>query len=78
MLSEEENDYLTRIGPGTPMGNLFRRFWTPVQLASELPAADGPPVRADVLGERLVAFRASDGRVGLLDAYCPHRRANLF
>jgi phenylpropionate dioxygenase-like ring-hydroxylating dioxygenase large terminal subunit len=78
MLTEEENEFLTRVGPGTPMGDLFRRFWTPVLLASELPAADGPPVRANVLGEKLVAFRASDGRVGLLDAYCPHRRANLF
>src|ERR1700761_2476423 len=60
------------------MGELFRRFWTPVMLASELPRADGPPVRVNVLGEALVAFRATDGRIGLLDAYCPHRRANLF
>jgi phthalate 4,5-dioxygenase oxygenase subunit len=78
MLSVEENEILTRVGPGTPMGELFRRFWTPVMLASELPVADGSPVRVDVLGENLVAFRASDGRIGLLDAYCPHRRANLF
>ena len=78
MLSPHENELLTRVGPGTPMGELFRRFWTPVMLASEVPAADGPPVRVNVLGEKLVAFRATDGRIGLLDAYCPHRRANLF
>jgi len=78
MLSREENELLTRVGPGTPMGELFRRFWTPVMLASEVPAPDGPPVRVNVLGEKLVAFRATDGRIGLLDAYCPHRRANLF
>ncbi|HEY3886871.1 MAG TPA: Rieske 2Fe-2S domain-containing protein, partial [Vicinamibacterales bacterium] len=78
MLTPQENELLTRVAPGTPMGELFRRFWTPVMLASELPEADGAPVRVNVLGEKLVAFRASDGRIGLLDAYCPHRRANLF
>src|SRR5476651_531307 len=78
MLSREDNELLTRVGPGTPMGELFRRFWTPVMLASELPSADGPPARVHVLGEKLVAFRDTGGRVGLLDAYCPHRRANLY
>jgi phenylpropionate dioxygenase-like ring-hydroxylating dioxygenase large terminal subunit len=78
MLTPQENEFLTRVGPGTPMGEPFRRFWTPVMLATELPAVDGPPVRVNVLGEKLVAFRATDGRIGLLDAYCPHRRANLF
>src|ERR1700685_2882244 len=76
MLSEQDNELLTRVGPGTPMGELFRRFWTPVMLASEVPAGDGAPVRVNVLGEKLVAFRATDGRIGLLEAYCPHRRAN--
>jgi phthalate 4,5-dioxygenase oxygenase subunit len=78
MLSQAENELLTQVGPGSPMGELFRRFWTPVMLASELPAADGAPVRVNVLGEKLVAFRNTSGQVGLLDAYCPHRRANLF
>ena len=78
MLSREYNELLTRVGSGTPMGALFRRFWTPVMLASELPKADGAPVRVGVLGESLVAFRATDGRIGLVEAYCPHRRANLF
>jgi phenylpropionate dioxygenase-like ring-hydroxylating dioxygenase large terminal subunit len=60
------------------MGNLFRRFWTPVMLASELGGRDSAPVRVNVLGENLVAFRDSSGTIGLLDAYCPHRRANLY
>jgi phthalate 4,5-dioxygenase oxygenase subunit len=78
MLTKLQNDYVTRTGPGTPMGELFRRFWTPALLASEISRADGPPVRVRLLGEDLIAFRDSHGRVGLLDAYCPHRRANLF
>jgi phthalate 4,5-dioxygenase oxygenase subunit len=78
MLSVQDNEMLVRVGPGTPMGELFRRFWTPVMLADEVKEADGPPVRVHVLGEKFVAFRDSDGRIGLLDAYCPHRRANLF
>lgn len=78
MLSKEENDLLTQIGPGTPMGELARRFWTPVLLASELPAADCDPVRARIMGEDVVAFKDSNGRVGLLDAWCPHRGADLF
>ena len=78
MLSREDNELLVRVGPGTAMGNLFRRFWTPVMLASELGGADSAPVRVDILGEHLVAFRDSGGAIGLLDAYCPHRRANLF
>lgn len=78
MLSREENELLTRIGPGTPMGALMRRYWQPVLLASELPEADAPPVRVRLLGEDLVAFRDSDGRIGLLEALCPHRGAPLF
>src|SRR5229473_3516879 len=60
------------------MGELFRRFWLPVALAEELTECDGPPVYVKVLGEDLVAFRDTDGRIGLLDAYCPHRGAPLF
>lgn len=78
MLSVEENTYLTRTGPGTPMGELFRRFWLPIFLSSELPENDGPPLRTRLLGEDLVGYRDSNGHVGLLDAYCPHRRAPLF
>lgn len=78
MLSKEDNELLVRTGPGTPMGNLMRRFWAPVMLAEELGGPDSPPVRVDVLGEKLVAFRDSSGAIGLLAAYCPHRRANLF
>jgi phthalate 4,5-dioxygenase oxygenase subunit len=77
MLREEENERLTRVGPGTPMGALLRRYWVPALLAAELPAPDGPPVRVPLLGERLVAFRDSAGRVGLLEEACPHRGASL-
>ncbi|MGE0803543.1 MAG: Rieske 2Fe-2S domain-containing protein [Lautropia sp.] len=78
MLSAEDNERLTRIGEGTPMGTLLRRFWLPVLLASELPEPDGPPVRVRVLGRCLVAFRDSAGQVGLVDPRCPHRGADLF
>jgi len=78
MLTWEQNETLTRTGPGTSMGALFRRFWIPALLAREVPQRDGPPVRVKLLGEDLVAFRDSDGRVGLVEARCPHRGANLF
>lgn len=78
MLAPEDNEALTRIGPGTVMGTLFRRFWLPALLESELAGCDGPPVRLRLLGEDLVAFRDNDGRVGIIDAYCAHRRAHLF
>jgi phenylpropionate dioxygenase-like ring-hydroxylating dioxygenase large terminal subunit len=78
MLSKEENELLTRTGPGTPMGEVFRRYWVPAALAEELPEADGAPVRVRLLGERLIAFRDSTGRVGLLDEFCAHRGASLW
>jgi phenylpropionate dioxygenase-like ring-hydroxylating dioxygenase large terminal subunit len=78
MLNVHDNELLTRTGPGTPMGELFRRFWQPVLLAAELPEPDGAPVRLRVLSEDLVAFRDTDGQVGIVDAYCPHRRAGMF
>ena len=78
MLKPEENERLTRVGPGTPGGALFRRYWQPALLSAELPEPDCPPVRVRILGEDLVAFRASDGSVGLVEAYCPHRRAPMF
>ena len=78
MLSQEDNRLITQVGPGTPMGTLFRRHWLPAMLSSELPEPDSAPVRLRLLGEDLVAFRTTSGRVGVLDTYCPHRNANLF
>ncbi len=78
MLTHEDNELLCRVGPGTPMGEVLRRYWLPVLTSEELPEPDCPPVRAKLLGEDLVAFRATDGKVGLVDNYCPHRRASLF
>ncbi len=78
MLSKEDNEFLCRIGPGTPMGNLFRRFWLPAMLSDELPEPDGPPIRLRLLGEDLVAFRDTNGDVGVLAANCAHRGASLF
>ena len=78
MLSVEDNQTITQTGPGTPMGDLFRRFWIPALLSSELEEPDGPPVRFKLLSERLVAFRDSDGRVGILEERCPHRHASLY
>jgi phthalate 4,5-dioxygenase len=67
MLSRQENELLTRTGPGTAMGEAMRRYWIPALLAREIAESDGPPVRVRLLGEDLVAFRDSDGRIGLLD-----------
>src|SRR5919197_2631215 len=67
MLKQEENELICRVGPGTPMGNLMREYWVPALLASELPAPDCNPVRVLLLGEKLIAFRDSNGQVGLLD-----------
>jgi nitrite reductase/ring-hydroxylating ferredoxin subunit len=77
MLSREDNALLTRVGPGTAMGTLFRRHWLPFMLADEL-VAEAPPKRVRLLGECLVAFRDSRGRPGLLGEHCPHRRASLY
>ncbi len=77
MLSREDNELLTQVGPGTPMGELVRRFWFPILIADELPAPDCEPVRVRVLGEHLVAWRDTSGVLGLLDARCPHRGADL-
>jgi nitrite reductase/ring-hydroxylating ferredoxin subunit len=78
MLKAEDNERVTRVGRGTPMGELFRRYWIPAALSEELPEKDGDPVRVRLLGEDLLAFRDTDGVVGLVDAYCPHRRAPMF
>ena len=78
MLTKEDNDLLTRVGPATPMGTLFRRFWVPCLLSDELPGPDCTPVRVRILSEDLIAFRDTDGKVGLVHAYCPHRNAPMF
>ncbi|HEY1298670.1 MAG TPA: Rieske 2Fe-2S domain-containing protein [Chloroflexota bacterium] len=78
MLSKAETDLLCQVGPGTPMGDVFRRFWIPVLLAEELPEPDSDPVAIRILGEDLLAFRATSGKVGLTSAYCAHRHAHLF
>jgi phthalate 4,5-dioxygenase oxygenase subunit len=77
MLSREDNELICRVGPGTPMGAVFRRYWVPACLSSQLPKKDSDPLRLRLLGESLVAFRDSNGAVGLLDELCPHRRASL-
>jgi phthalate 4,5-dioxygenase oxygenase subunit len=71
------NDLLTRTGPGTPMGNLLRQYWLPAAMSQEL-AVDAPPMRLMLLGEKLIAFRDSAGKVGVMDHRCPHRLASLF
>jgi phthalate 4,5-dioxygenase len=78
MLSREENELISRVGPGTPMGNLMRQYWLPAMVSSELPTPDCDPVRLKLLGEKLIAFRDSNGQVGLLANNCPHRGASLF
>lgn len=76
MLTREENEMLTRVGPGTPMGDLIRRFWFPALLSSDL-VPDGDPRSLRLLGEDLVAFRDTDGRVGIMGERCCHRQASL-
>ncbi len=78
MLSHEDNERLTRVGPGTPMGETLRRYWIPALLAWELPEPDGAPVRVKLLGEDLVAFRDTQRRIGLLEEFCAHRRVSLY
>jgi nitrite reductase/ring-hydroxylating ferredoxin subunit len=78
MLSKEETELLAHVGPDTSMGQLFRRYWIPALLSEELPGPDCPQVKVRLLGEDLIAFRDSAGRVGLLGELCSHRRASLF
>ena len=78
MLPKEENELLCRVGPGTPMGNLLRQYWFPAMPSYELPSPDSPPKRLRLLGEDLVAFRDTNGAVGVLAQACPHRGASLF
>src|SRR5947207_4664070 len=69
---------MCRVGPGTPMGEALRQYWHPVLLSGELPEPDCVPIRVRLLGEDLIAFRDSSGRVGMLANNCPHRGASLF
>jgi phenylpropionate dioxygenase-like ring-hydroxylating dioxygenase large terminal subunit len=78
MLKAEINELLTRTGPGAPAGDLFRRYWLPALLVEELPENDCPPVRVKILSERLIAFRDSEGRFGLIDEFCAHRGVSLW
>ena len=77
MLTPEENKLVTQIGPETPMGDLFRRFWVPAFLSRELAEPDGTPARTRLLGEHIVGFRDTSGRLGILEAACPHRGVDL-
>ncbi|MGH2470308.1 MAG: Rieske 2Fe-2S domain-containing protein, partial [Chloroflexota bacterium] len=78
MLSQEDNDYLCHIGPGTPMGAFMREYWVPAVRSDELPTPDCAPLRVRLLGEDLIAFRVTSGKVGLVQNSCPHRGASLF
>ena len=78
MLSVEENEFLTRVGPGTPMGELLRQYWQPFLRSIDLPDRDGRPLRVKLLGERLIAFRDTNGLPGLVAENCAHRGASLF
>jgi phthalate 4,5-dioxygenase oxygenase subunit len=77
MTTKADSEILTRPGPGTAMGDLMRQYWIPAAASSEI-TCDGDPVRLKLLGEKLIAFRDSSGRVGILDHRCPHRCASLF
>ena len=78
MLTTADNELLVRTGPATVMGEYFRRYWLPVALSREMPAPDSPPIRVKVMGEELVAFRDTKGRVGLIEPRCAHRGSSLF
>ena len=77
MMSAADNEFLVRVGRGTPMGQFMRQFWIPACRSSEL-VADRAPIRLMLLGEKLIAFRDTAGRVGIFDHRCPHRCASLF
>ena len=77
MLTREENELLTRVEGDAVMGRLMRRHWVPALLSEQLAEPDGAPVRLRLFGEDLVAFRDTDGRLGVLGEFCPHRKASL-
>ena len=77
MSKQKDSEDLVRVGPGTVMGEMMRQYWLPAAMSSEL-ERDAAPMRLMLLGERLIAFRDSSGRVGVMDHRCPHRCASLF
>ncbi len=77
MLSREDNELMCRVGAGTPMGTALRRFWIPALQVSDIPTPDCDPFPLEILGEQLVAFRDTSGKVGVLDEHCCHRGASL-
>ena len=77
-MNHDQNMLLARTGAGTPMGELFRRYWMPILHDWELPENDCPPVRVKILSERLLAFRDSEGKLGLIDEFCAHRGVSLW
>ena len=78
MLKREQQELLTQTGPATPLGELLRRYWVPALLSEELPAPDCPPVRVKLLSEKLIAFKDTQGRIGLIDEFCAHRGVSLY
>ena len=77
MTNIRDNEIFTQVGPGTPMGELMRQYWIPAAMSSEL-KADGDPMRLVLLGEKLIGFRDSAGRAGIMEHRCPHRGASFF
>ena len=77
-MDQTTSDLLTRTGPGTAMGHLMRRYWVPILASSEIAEPDGPQVRVQILGEKLLAFRDTEGQAGLIDEFCAHRGVSLF
>ena len=78
MLTAKDNEYISRVGPGTPMGNLLREYWLPALQCKEVEGPDSPPLRFRLLNENLIAFRTTSGTVGVIQNACPHRGASLF
>jgi len=77
MITPEENELLCQVSGNAPMGQLMRRQWLVICLVEEVSEPDGTPIKAKILGEDLVVFRDTLGRVGVMDEYCPHRKASL-
>src|SRR2546428_2030400 len=78
MLSREDNELLCRVGPGTPVGAMLRQYWVPALMWERVPGGDGAPGRVRLMGENLIAFRVTSGKIGLIQNHCPHRGASLF
>jgi phthalate 4,5-dioxygenase len=78
MLTRADNELLTQTDPGTVMGDYLRRFWIPCMVLAEVPPADEAPKRLRLLGEDLIVFRDTQGRIGVMDEYCPHRLTSLY